>query len=227
MSGCQLDDAARTDLMHTDPAAQAVSASQPRRVPETAGALVSAIEQVYPELLRSVEVQVARAGLARGHVGVREMAEEVIAEATARALQRVDRWEPDRGTRPWIAAFAANVIKERCRAAKTEREHRTAPLTTGADTEAVPDPLDALADLTSLIRDHMIELAELVTPAEWLLLRLAHVDEHTGVEIAARLGLSEGAARTRLSRAKAHFRDAYRLAERGGRGEHGEQGGRR
>lgn len=221
MSGCQLDGAARTGWVPGAPV------PPPAATARTVDALVSAIEQVYPELLRSVELQVQRAELAHGYAAVREAAEEIIAEATARALQRVDRWEPDRGTRPWVARFAANIIKELCRAAKAERTHRAhsqqAAAAGNTDDSAAgsPDPLDRLVDLASLTRDRMIELAELVSPAEWVLLRLAHVDELTGAEIAARVGVTEGAARTRLSRAKDRFRAAYRLAE------FGEQGGRR
>jgi RNA polymerase sigma factor (sigma-70 family) len=224
VSGCQLDGAARADRLLGAPAVQPTAGASDSR---SANALVLAIEQVYPDLLRAVEIQVRQAGLAHGHAAIREAAAEVIAEATARALPRVDRWEPDRGTRPWVAAFAANVIKEQRRAARLERTRRVpsqqAATAGNAGDHATGglDPLDTLVDLASLTRDRMIELAELVSPSEWELLRLAHVDELTGVEIAARLGVSEGAARTRLSRAKDRFRAAFRLAESG------EQGGRR
>jgi DNA-directed RNA polymerase specialized sigma24 family protein len=163
----------------------------------TAGAtaLGEAIEREYAALRRGVELLAWRAGLAHGRDAIAALAEEVLHEALARALGRAADFDPARSAHAWLLGFAVNVLRERRRAAGR------APALVSLDAPAGG-------------ADDGLSLAErLYDPHAHDDLRLAELLEMVGPRDA--LGIGEGAARVRQSRAVHRLAEAYRKAERG------------
>jgi RNA polymerase sigma factor (sigma-70 family) len=184
---------------------------------EPARALRSAIDRVYPELRRTVEVLVSRAERGQFRTETVEIANEVLDEAVARAMARADQWQQDTNPRPWIARFATFVILERYRKLKRDREHFPVATT---PPDAQEDVLATVVDPNTIGPDRLFELLDLVPEPERSLLRRAYVDHEPQADIARSLGVNDGTLRVQLLRARQRFAGAYRAAE------HGEKGGR-
>lgn len=112
----------------------------------------------------------------------------------------------------WLLVTARHVIGNHHRSAKrfqalTERLRTLAP-------RAEPP---AEADRRDFIGDQEIERAFQALPeSDRFILTLVAWDECTPDELAAVLGCSSGAAKTRLSRARARFREAVERGHHGG-----------
>jgi RNA polymerase sigma factor (sigma-70 family) len=133
-----------------------------------------------------------------------DLAEDLAAEAFAIAYRRRVAYDPDRGSlRSWLFGIAANLVREHWREEQQllELDARLAPVGTGsfaddADSRVVaaalaPRIAGALAALNAEQRDVLLLHA-------WA--GLSHE------EIAAALGIANGTARSRLSRARAALR---------------------
>jgi len=133
-----------------------------------------------------------------------DLAEDLAAEAFATAYRRRVAYDPDRGSlRSWLFGIAANLVREHWRDEQQllELDARLAPVGTGsfaddADSRVVaaalaPRIAGALAALNAEQRDVLLLHA-------WA--GLSHE------EIAAALGIANGTARSRLSRARAALR---------------------
>lgn len=186
-------------------------------VMEPAQALAAAIDRVYAELRQTVEVLVSRAERGKHRDEIVELAGEVLDEAVARAMARADQWRPETSPRPWIAKFATNVLRERYRKLKQDREHFPTAVT-APDTDE--DVLTTVVDPATVGADRLFELLDLVHEPERTLLRRAYLDHEPQAEIARSLGVNDGTLRVQLLRARQRFTVAYRAAE------HGEKGGR-
>jgi RNA polymerase sigma-70 factor (ECF subfamily) len=177
--------------------------------------LGAAITREYAALVRSAEVQVSKSGLAQGREEIVSLADDLLSEAVARAMERADRWDQNGPVWPWIASFIAHLILERIRGRARERQRVAQP--------ASPDEIESirhikrLVDPASLAKDRLFELLDLVGEPDRSLLRLAHVDGLTGEEIARQVGMTHGNVRIRLYRARQKLHQEYLVAEQGGR----------
>ncbi len=180
-------------------------------------ALHDAIIRDEPNLRRSVEVLVLKQGLVSNRTDVAAIAGDVLQEAITRALRRADVYDPARSAHAWLLGFVTNVLREQKRALYTERTHTIQDMPVIAETDdmtAFEVVLERLHDVDSTDAYRVIELLDLVSPADREVLRLRYVDTLSGPELAEALGgITEGAARIRLSRAKARIAQAYRQAE--------------
>lgn len=184
-------------------------------VQEPAQSLAAAIDRVYPELRKTVELLVSRAGLGRHADEVVDVAGEVVAEAVARAMERADQWQPETSPRPWVAKFAVNVIHERRRQAQQDRQRFPATITAPDVDE---DVLNTVVDPATVGPDRLFELLDLVAEPERTLLRRAYLHREPQAEIARSLGVNDGTLRVQLLRARQRFMSAYQAAERGEKG---------
>jgi RNA polymerase sigma factor (sigma-70 family) len=184
---------------------------------EPSQALRAAIDRVYPDLCRTIEVLVSRAERGQPRDEIVEIANEVLDEAVARAMAMADKWQQDTSPRPWIARIAAFVILERHRKLKDDRERFPAAVAAPGGED---DVLSTVVDPKTLSPDRVFELLDLVSEPERALLRRAYVDREPQADIARSLGVNDGTLRVQLFRARQRFTDAYRAAE------HGEKGGR-
>ena len=182
--------------------------------------LGTAIEHDFASLQRAVELLVwrflVRQGRPLNHESLRTTAEDVLQEAIARVLQRAAAYDPRRSVHAWVLGFAVKVLQERRRRELREHQHLV-PDTAGTDRQAehAPDTvLERVSDLATTDRQGLLELLDLVHAADRRVLSLRFVYRLRGRELAQALGISHGAARTRLSRALRRLAIAYHRADR-------------
>jgi RNA polymerase sigma-70 factor (ECF subfamily) len=177
--------------------------------------LREAIERESADLRRTVELYVYRFTTVRAPDRLAELAAEILQDVVVRALANAQAFDPARRPLPWLLGIALNVVRERSREQRREAETRYQPdVRTGADS-----PADPLADVLSRLHDRestsaygVIELLDLVDARDREVLRLVYVEGLPGPALAERLGIKEGAARVRLSRALQRLARAYREA---------------
>jgi RNA polymerase sigma factor (sigma-70 family) len=173
-------------------------------------ALRDAIERELPDLRRAVEVYVYKMGLGSNREMVGAVADEVLQEVVARAMARANAYDPSRSALAWLRGFAINVIMEDRRKLFARRKNESAPPHPSNDpSDDRLDPLEQIYDLAAEQPYRLVELLDLVEPADRAVLTLWFEQKLDGVALAAALGVREGAARVRLSRALARLRDAY------------------
>lgn len=182
--------------------------------------LGAAIERDFASLQRAVELLVWRFLMRQGrplnHEVLRAIAEDVLQEAIARVLQRAAAYDPQRSAHAWVLGFAIKVLQERRRREHRERQYLVAA-TGGAASEAehaADTLLERVSDLATTDRQGLLELLDLVSAADRRVLTLRFVYRLRGRELAQALGISHGAARTRLSRALRRLAIAYHRADR-------------
>lgn len=184
----------------------------------SAGALQDVLERQAPELLRTLRLYVWRAGLANGPT-LEEVAQEVLSEVVAEALEHADRFDPARQPGAWLLGIAANLIKRRqvARATNARREPAMGDLYADAHADERDGELfDRLAALASPGPEEMIEANEqaaallaLVSAEDRRVLQLAILSDLDGDQLAQALGTTPVAARVRRHRAMNRLRDAW------------------
>jgi len=129
----------------------------------------------------------------------RRQAAEVVQSAFVRALSRIATFRGDARLGSWLARITARVALNELRRQRRSYD-RTASLheIDAAATHAEPsDPL---------VRARVRTAVEALPESLRLPLLLADVEGYTHAEIAARLGISAGASRTRAARARSILR---------------------
>jgi RNA polymerase sigma-70 factor (ECF subfamily) len=133
-----------------------------------------------------------------------DLAEDLAAEAFATAYRRRASYDPDRGSlRSWLFGIATNMVREHWRDEQRllELDARLAPAGTGS----FDDDADSRVVATALAPRIAGALAALAREQRDVLLLYAWADlSHE--EISAALGIANGTARSRLSRARAALR---------------------
>lgn len=181
-----------------------------RGVADRSGVLRDAIEKHAPDLEAMAQVLVWKLGLAKDREEGKALGEELLQEVVKRALERVSSFDPSRSAGAWLYGIALNVAREWARSRR--RSERTVSLTPD-DSQGELVPLDRVHDLASEQNHRVLELLDLVSPAERQILSLRYVEQLDGRNLAAALGISDGAARVRLSRALGSLRAAFQRAE--------------
>ena len=176
---------------------------------DTAAVLREAIEREFMDLRRAVEVLVWRLSRDKSRDSVVSVAEEVLQETVARALSRAHAFDPNRSAHAWLFGIAINVLRER-----THRSLREEQLPAPDEPPSTVAGVRRVHELaTSVPPDTVIELLDLVAPPDQEILRLAYVEQLRGPALAGALGIKEGAARVRLSRAVVRLSKAYHRAQ--------------
>lgn len=176
------------------------------------------IERERRELLNDIAFYLFDFGVDTHREGVAATAREVFQEMVATAFGKVDKYDPNRPAGGWLRGIAINKIHELRRLQRRE-------LTLVGDSEPVRRAVSGnkakalseaeMFDLLSPPAGRLPaptpsreELLALVGEADREVLHLRHFEGLDGKELAARLGLSEGAAYQRLSRARNRLRQA-------------------
>lgn len=186
------------------------------RQDEADAILRAAIEREEPAFRRGVELLILKLGLGSNQHEIATLADDIIQEAVLRALGKSATFDPTRSAHAWLLGFAANVIREQVRRRREERQRFIQPLdpaATGANEAAEAGLAERLLDPRADGTFRLIELLDLVGPSDRQVLTFAYVDRLSGSALADALGVKEGAARVRLSRALARLIAAYRRAE--------------
>jgi RNA polymerase sigma-70 factor (ECF subfamily) len=134
-----------------------------------------------------------------------ELAEDLAAEVFATAYRRRDSYEPSRGSlRSWLYGIAANVMRGHWR---DEQQLLELDARMGA-----PGPEAAFADaaddrvVAAALAPRIAGALAALSPDQRDVLLLYAWAELSHEEIAAALGITQGTARSRLSRARAALR---------------------
>lgn len=134
--------------------------------------------------------------------GNREDAEDVLIEALLRAWRQIERLESADAFRAWLAQIARRVcFRVRRREALLPLEQM--PEFDAPETRATPEQQWAAAEMKELFQGALLSL-----PDEYRqVYELRDLQEMSGEEVAARLGISVPAMKSRLHRARALLRD--------------------
>jgi RNA polymerase sigma factor (sigma-70 family) len=174
-------------------------------------------------------MMVALSGLLEGEVQITDMAENILHDTVETALRLSERFDPSRSAYSWLMGIAVNKLKEMRRSTGYEKKRvqvfeDTDPkegdsIDQGGkeDIEAITaeERIDAVlyhSARRSTLEDHtprLKEMLDLVKESERQILMLAIIDGLSGTDLAAALGIREGAAYVRLARAKKHLREKY------------------
>ncbi len=134
--------------------------------------------------------------------------DEVLSDVCDRALRRADQYDPTRGSvLHWLGGIAFTVMRER----------RPRQLPGSLDVSTVPDLAEPIPDVV-ISRLYAAEQVSRLPPDVRQLLLWA-AEELTAAEIASKLGISAGAVRVRLHRARELARALLEPAP-GGEGKH-------
>lgn len=138
--------------------------------------------------------------------GASEVAEDLAQETLVEAWRNVHKLHDPHGLRPWLVAIARNVCLRWRRKAAQEAGQCAGSF----DRDATPELLDDLDLERDLERDELADLLDralaLLPPETRAVLLARYVQESSQAEVAARLGLSEGAVAMRLQRGKLALR---------------------
>jgi RNA polymerase sigma factor (sigma-70 family) len=155
-------------------------------------------------LFRRYHPQVLR--FFRRRLSSRDAACEAAQETFARAFARIDQLRDPERVRPWLFAFARNVLHEAYYARR--REHR-APPDRGPGAAPTPEALLLDHELGRAIDSALAHLPEGRRAA--LLLRVD--DERDYPEIARRFGWSRAKVKNEIHRARLHLRRALHCVQ--------------
>lgn len=199
-------------------------------------ALAQAIEETHSQLLSGIRALVWKMGMADDPSTVISLANDILQDTIVTAFEIAYRYEPDRPAHAWILGIAANKVREMIRKVGY-KEHREPSITTLHQAALSRNQYSDTSDETrTLTEDEMLgylmyhsmqnpkwrerfrlsidDLLSLVDDNNQAILKLAFVHRLKGKELAATLGISEGAANVRLSRAIRRLREAYEESEK-------------
>ncbi len=139
----------------------------------------------------------------------REEAEDVTQESFLRAYRSLASYDPSRPFRPWMYAVATrtglNVIRSRKRREETIARGKQDPTTALAVTHE--DPVSVRTVALGELRERLAEAVAMLPEASRILVHLRYQEGMSIVEAAEVAGMSEGAARVALHRARKTLRE--------------------
>lgn len=200
--------------------ANAPGPSQPTEPNRNLELLMMGIEQEWQQLLTGIRIYVSRFGLAADASTVDTVARDILQDTVVTALGQSGNYDPQRLALPWLLGVAINHIRHRRRALGIEsRVVPVADLRLSSSREGDSRSLstDEIFDLltqraNARYRPNQLtvnEILSLVNEDDRQILQLAFMEGLRGKDLAAKLGISEGAAWTRTSRALGRLREAY------------------
>jgi RNA polymerase sigma factor (sigma-70 family) len=187
------------------------------------------IETHYSSLQVGIRVMAAKSGLVEGEARIIEIADEILQSTIETAFKSAAKLDPTRSAYSWLMGIAVNKLREMRRSFHNEMKRvqlfsdddskegrQSAPHgpTDGHDytAEEIIDSVLYSSTNRALLEDQaqsLNELLSLVKDSDRQILSLAIIDRLSGADLAAVLGIREGAAYVRLARAKDHLRKEY------------------
>ena len=193
---------------------------QPTKHNRNREVLMMAIEQKWQQLLTGIRIYVSKFGLAADGSTIDAVARDILQDTVVTALAQSSNYDPQRPTLPWLLGVAINHIRHRRRALGVES--RVVPvadlrLCSSGEGDSRSLSTDEILDLLTQwanagYRPNQLtvnEILSLVNEDDRQILQLAFIEGLRGKALAARLGIGEGAAWARTSRAIARLREAY------------------
>jgi RNA polymerase sigma factor (sigma-70 family) len=181
--------------------------------------LAEAIRREEPHVRQGIRLYLRRLKAVKNHAELEEKIDEVFQNATAQAWRKADEYSPDLPADKWLLTFAINVIRNMKRAEK-RRLQLVVPV---SDTEQAriarqgdksgelneDDFYDLIYKPPKTSPWSFEDLISSLDENDRRVLTLHFVERLEGAELAAALGISVGAAYTRLSRAKNRLRQQF------------------
>ncbi|HZO36114.1 MAG TPA: RNA polymerase sigma factor [Solirubrobacteraceae bacterium] len=133
--------------------------------------------------------------------GAHHDAEEVVQDAFMRALASLRATERPMALRPWLYAIVRNRALDELRRPHRRRIEDELELLPLADSGPASDPHEALLRREALAG--VVSAINELPPRQRLALVLRELDDRSHDEVAATLGVSRGASKTLVHRAKA------------------------
>lgn len=194
--------------------------------------VLKAIEENLPQLQGSIGVYVRKYHLIMSGETYQDVFNELLHETITAALQSADRLKPRQPVMAWLRVIAMNKAREMARSQKRMREwvesignaakrNQSGKVLPDKyqDMEKIPDEekLDAILYRSSkrnlLMGEQLFsfkELIGLISEKDAQILTWSYLHNMSNIEIAAELGVSEGAANVRISRARNTLKKKYR-----------------
>lgn len=186
--------------------------------------LCDAIEQNYQNLERTIQVYVSRTIKNFGNKfdlycdrnSIQTIATEILQDTIETVLNKSEEFDPSYPPLPWIKKFAVN----KARGWKRDKDRQSdkiipinnfsSPTEGLSEEEILGKKLSIFSKLSKQSDPIELEkLLSLVNESDRQILRLAFIEDLSGKDLAAALGISEGAVYTKKSRAIAKLRKAY------------------
>jgi len=183
--------------------------------------LSEAIQQHQQDLLTGIRVYLWRLEVVKNRGGLEERSKDIFQEMVIQALKTPANYDPSWPAKTWLLGVAINEIRHLKRKLGIERRYIRSIADTSegrnASRDAAPTGLSEteLFDLlnnrygSEASRHTLDEILSVVGESDRRVLWLHFVEGLSGHELGAALGISEGYAYVRLSRAKAHLRAAF------------------
>lgn len=137
--------------------------------------------------------------------GGMEEAKDILNEGFFRVFERLDRYDDDRSFRAWLRRVLINAAIDYHR-----RHQRGAAV---LELRPATEPAVPAASFSKLALDDLLAMIQRLSPVYRLVFNLHVLEGYSHPEIAARLGISVGASKSNLSRAKQHLRSMLRREE--------------
>ncbi len=181
--------------------------------------LAEAIRREEAHVKQGIRLFLRRLKAVKNHAELEEKVDEVFQNATAQAWRKADEFNPDLPADKWLLTFAINAIQNLKRAEK-RRLQLVVPV---SDTEQArmarkgdkagelneDDFYDLIYKPPKELGWSFEELISSVDASDRQVLTLHFVEGLEGAELAAALGISVGAAYTRLCRARNRLRRQF------------------
>jgi RNA polymerase sigma-70 factor (ECF subfamily) len=150
-------------------------------------------------LARCYGDRLLRAG--RRHCRTGEEAKDAVQDTYLTAATHLDEFRGEGSLEGWLVRIVASACRRLSRGQKNDPERHDGELE-AVESEDSPETDTAQKGVAAWLNHSLLQLPD----DDRLLLLLAEVDGLTGPEIAAEVGLTPGAVRTRLTRARDRLR---------------------
>lgn len=197
--------------------------TQPKTLPDDEGTrrkrmlLAEALEADESRVKRFIRISMASLKIFHSSEEIKERAEEVFQQTASRALEKAESFDANRSAYSWLNGFAANIIKQ----TQSRVLNQRAKYEDGFEDYELIERLRRKIEATALPEEMFWEKFErdenekfrfeqLISKLKadyQKILRLHYFEELNIIEIAARLGKSEGSAQRQLNRAEKRLRE--------------------
>jgi RNA polymerase sigma-70 factor, ECF subfamily len=140
----------------------------------------------------------------RRHCRTSTEAEDAVQDALIAAATTLPQLRNDGSLESFLVKVVASACRRIGRGQKNAAELHDSELEPSADGD--PEELAARRELAELLERTLLELS----PRDRSIVLLAELEDFSSAEIAAELGMTDGAVRTRLSRLRARLVDVLR-----------------
>ena len=142
------------------------------------------------------------------YAATHEEAKEVLNDAFFKIFTKIDRYNPAMSFKGWLHRIVVNTAIDRYRTRINQPRHEEI-----SRAESVEIELEVVEQLT---REEIFKMVQHLSPAYRTVFNLYVVDQFTHPEIANLLGITEGASKSNLSKARQHLKRMLQTRENRG-----------